>query len=135
MQGAQAWRSAGWQAGCWAGAGGASTRSAGVRRPGDARARLIESRITMRVIYALFAVVLGIATAAAQVSGSGTIQGTVTDPSGAAITGVSVTATQVETGVQTSRKTTDAGFFVLTPLQPGDYTVTARAAGFQAHIQ
>src|SRR5215469_8160773 len=89
----------------------------------------------MRFISALFAVVLGIATATAQVSGSGTIEGTAIDPSGAIIAGVSVTATQVETGVQTSRKTTDAGLFVLTPLQPGEYTVTARAPGFQALVQ
>src|SRR5215469_14979443 len=89
----------------------------------------------MRFISALFAVVLGIATATAQVSGSGTIEGTAIDPSGAIIAGVSVTATQVETGVQTSRKTTDAGLFVLTPLQPGEYTVTARAPGFQSLTQ
>src|SRR5215831_15010989 len=89
----------------------------------------------MRVGYALLAVALAAGTAVAQVSGSGTIQGTVTDPTGAVVAGVSVTATNVETGVQTSRKTTDAGFFVLTPLQPGEYTVTVRTAGFQSLTQ
>ena len=47
----------------------------------------------------------------------------------------SVTATNVATGVQTSRKTTDAGFFVLSPLQPGEYTVTVKAEGFQTLTQ
>jgi len=89
----------------------------------------------MRVIYALLAMLLSVAIAVAQVSGSGTIQGTVADPSGAIIPRVTVTATNVGTGVQTSRSTTDAGFFVLTPLQPGDYTVTAKAAGFQTMTQ
>ena len=71
----------------------------------------------------------------AQVGGTGTIQGTITDPSGAVVPGASVTAANVATGVQTSRKTTEAGFFVLSPLQPGEYTVTVKAEGFQTFTQ
>ncbi len=71
------------------------------------------------------------AFAIAQVGGGGTIQGTITDPSGAVVTGAEVAATNVATGVQTTAKTTDAGFFVLTPLQPGEYTVIVKAQGFQ----
>ncbi|MBZ5618618.1 MAG: carboxypeptidase-like regulatory domain-containing protein, partial [Acidobacteriia bacterium] len=89
----------------------------------------------MRVIDCLFAALLGVAAATAQVGGNGTIQGTVTDPSGAVVAGASVTATNVETGVETTRQTTDAGFFVLTPLQPGEYSVTVKAAGFQTLTQ
>ena len=66
-----------------------------------------------------------------QVGGTGSIQGTVTDPSGAVVAGASVTATNVATGVRTDRKTTDAGFFVLSLLPAGDYTVTVKATGFQ----
>jgi hypothetical protein len=73
--------------------------------------------------------------ATAQVGGSGTIEGTVTDPSGAAVPGASVSATNVQTGVQTNRKTTDAGFFVLSPLQPSEYTVTVKVGGFQTVVQ
>jgi hypothetical protein len=51
------------------------------------------------------------------------------------VAGATVTAANVETGVETSRKTTDAGFFVLTPLQPGEYTVTVKAEGFQTITQ
>src|SRR5436305_4364767 len=90
----------------------------------------------MRVFFCcLVAAFFGGAIAIAQVGGTGTIQGTVTDPSGAIIAGASVTATNVETGVQTSRKATDAGFFVLSPLQPGEYTVTVQADGFQTLTQ
>jgi len=85
----------------------------------------------MRVLSFVLVMLLTIATAAAQVGGGGTIQGTVTDPSGAVVTGAEVTAKNVQTGVETSRKTTEAGFFVLSPLQPGEYTVTVKAAGFQ----
>ena len=90
----------------------------------------------MRVfLCCLLSALLTVAIATAQVGGSGTIQGTVTDPSGAVVAGASVTAANVETGVQTSRKTTEAGFFVLTPLQPGEYTVTVKVDGFQTLIQ
>ena len=67
----------------------------------------------------------------AQVGGTGSIQGTVTDPSGAIVAGATVTATNIATGVTTVHTTTDAGFYVLPLLTPGEYSVTVKAAGFQ----
>jgi hypothetical protein len=46
-----------------------------------------------------------------------------------------VTATNVATGVETSRKTTDAGFFVLPLLPAGEYRVKVSATGFQVLTQ
>ena len=89
----------------------------------------------MRVFLSCLLTAIAAVVATAQVGGSGTIQGTVTDPSGAIVGGAAVVATNVETGVQTSRKTTDAGVFVLSPLQPGEYTVTVTADGFQTLTQ
>ena len=89
----------------------------------------------MRASYCLLASLVAAAIATAQVGGSGTIQGTVTDPSGSVVAGAAVIASNVETGVETSRKTTEAGFFVLSPLQPGEYTVTVKAEGFQTYTQ
>ena len=71
----------------------------------------------------------------AQVGGTGSIQGTITDPSGAVVTNATVTATNVATGVETSRKTTGAGFFVLPLLPAGEYTVKVNATGFQVLTQ
>ena len=70
-----------------------------------------------------------------QVGGTGTIQGTVTDPSGAVVAGASVTAVNTGTGVETSRKTTDAGFYALSLLPAGEYTVNVKVAGFQNFVQ
>lgn len=72
--------------------------------------------------------------ATAQIGGSGAIQGTVSDASGAVIPGVNVTATNSATGVKTSRQATAAGVYVLSPLAPGDYSVEAEATGFQRTV-
>ena len=87
----------------------------------------------MKVKCFFLAALLGVASAIAQVGGTGAIQGTVTDPSGAVVTGASVTATNEATGAETVRKTTDAGFFVLPLLVPGEYTVTVKEIG-RAHV-
>jgi len=71
----------------------------------------------------------------AQIGGSGSIQGTVSDPSGAVIPNATVTATNVATGVKTSRPTTAAGVYALSPLPAGEYTVAASADGFQTLVQ
>src|SRR5690349_950561 len=74
-------------------------------------------------------------TAWGQVTGSGTIQGSVTDSSGAVVPEASVTAINVATGVETERTTTPAGFYVLSPLPAGEYTVRVAASGFQTLSQ
>jgi hypothetical protein len=71
----------------------------------------------------------------AQIAGSGSIQGVMIDPSGAAIPGAKVTATNTATGVKTERATTMTGFYVLSPLAPGEYSVEVSAPGFQALVR
>ena len=53
------------------------------------------------------------------------------DTSNAAVPGATVTATNVATGIETIRQTTDAGVYALTPLPPGEYRVTVALDGFQ----
>lgn len=79
----------------------------------------------------IFAALFAVSSAFAQAGGTGTIQGTVTDPSGAVVPGASVTATNIATGVKTERQSTEAGFFVLSLLPAGDYKVAVTATGFQ----
>lgn len=85
----------------------------------------------MRHVAYCIAFLIAAGLAFGQAGGTGSIQGTVTDPSGAVVAGASVSATNLETGVRTDRKTTEAGFFVLSLLPAGDYTVTVTATGFQ----
>ncbi|HEX8686178.1 MAG TPA: TonB-dependent receptor, partial [Pyrinomonadaceae bacterium] len=73
---------------------------------------------------------LGIKPAAAQ-SATETLSGVVLDQNGAAITGASVVAFNVETGLERRAQTDDAGQFVIPLLPAGLYTVTFRREGFK----
>jgi hypothetical protein len=73
--------------------------------------------------------------AAAQTAGEGSIQGTVTDPSGAVVPNAAVTITNKSTGIATVQKTTSAGFFSIAPVLPGNYTLTVEAKGFEKLVQ
>lgn len=67
--------------------------------------------------------------------GAGSIQGTVTDPSGAVVPGATITAVNTANNQTTTRKTTSAGFYNLSPLAAGNYTVTVEEKGFQRLTQ
>jgi hypothetical protein len=71
----------------------------------------------------------------AQIGGTGTIKGTVIDPSGAVVPGAAVSATHVLTGVESRREATSAGLFVIAPLSAGTYKVAATAPGFRTVVQ
>jgi hypothetical protein len=59
------------------------------------------------------------------------IQGTVTDQSGAAVKGATITVTNQETGVSSKTSTNDSGFYSAQFLPPGKYTVQVEAASFK----
>ena len=66
---------------------------------------------------------------------AGQINGRVSDPAGAVITGAIVLAKSVETGLERMATTTDEGFYVITSLPPGIYEVTVQATGFATRAQ
>jgi Carboxypeptidase regulatory-like domain len=59
-----------------------------------------------------------------------TINGTVTDPSGAVVRGAKVTATNTATNIVRSTLTGSAGVYSLTELPPGPYNVAIEKTGF-----
>ncbi|MBI4471243.1 MAG: carboxypeptidase regulatory-like domain-containing protein, partial [Acidobacteria bacterium] len=62
------------------------------------------------------------------------ITGRVTDPSGAVIPGVEVTATNNATGAVRTAISNEGGIYTLTQLQPGTYNIRAELSGFKAKI-
>src|SRR5262245_43819293 len=73
--------------------------------------------------------------ALAQIGGTGSIQGTILDPSGAVVPGATVVATNAATGVATTRKASSAGVYALSPLPAGEYRVAVTAQGFSPLVQ
>ena len=65
----------------------------------------------------------------------GTITGTVTDASGAAIPNAKITILEVSTGLSYNTVTGDSGSYNRPALKPGTYTVIVEAAGFQKSEQ
>jgi hypothetical protein len=61
------------------------------------------------------------------------ISGTVTDASGAAVVGATVTATNVDTSVATTQQTNGQGFYSFPSLPLGKYTITVQQKGFKEY--
>ncbi len=102
----------------------------------------MQRRSTARATFGRWAlrmgVLLGILTllpgAFAQ-GGNVTIAGTVTDASGAIVTGAEVRVTQKNTGATRAATTNSSGQFNFTALPPTTYTVTVQAQGFKQSVQ
>lgn len=71
-----------------------------------------------------------LALAAAFGQTSGTIQGVVTDDTGAVIPGADILVTNVETGVANSISSNEVGFYTVPGLNQGLYSVTCASEGF-----
>lgn len=88
--------------------------------------RQVTAALALALLLALF-----VPAVFAQSSGTSGLAGTVTDPSGAAIPGVTVTLTSNATGQTRTSNTGADGTYKFTLLQPGDYKVRFAANGFK----
>ncbi|HZU10157.1 MAG TPA: TonB-dependent receptor [Pseudacidobacterium sp.] len=61
----------------------------------------------------------------------GSIQGVITDSSGAAVGNATITVSSQQTGFTKTLKTDAAGLYTVGPLTPGSYQVIVEASGFQ----
>ena len=89
------------------------------------------------VLYAmLFILVLVLGpNSNAQVANTGSVLGTVTDPSGAVVAGASVTLKNVGTGSVVAAETDQYGQYNFLAVSVGQYELVATKAGFKKHIQ
>jgi hypothetical protein len=84
-----------------------------------------------RLLGTILSVVLASVTLFAQ-SYTGRILGTITDQSGAALAGATVTVTDIARGTTRTITTDQAGAYVAPNLLPGSYKVRAEAKGFKS---
>ncbi len=87
----------------------------------------------MRLRWTSLVWLLAAATLEAQTFRGG-IRGTVSDSTNAALPGVTVTATQVGTGLARTAVTDNAGTYAFSELPLGDWNVTAALTGFSTGI-
>lgn len=75
------------------------------------------------LLFALFAVPASFAQ-------TGTVTGTLTDPSGAGVAAATITAHNVETNALRDVQSDDTGYYRITTLVPGRYEITFQKSGF-----
>jgi hypothetical protein len=88
----------------------------------------------MRSIRVFSIIAVAALTSGAFAQTTGSIEGTVTDPSGAPVPKASVKITQRQTGVVTASETNGAGYYLVENLAPGAYDVGVNQPGFKAYL-
>ena len=88
-----------------------------------------------RSLFWALALCVCASTGLAQLAGTGNIQGTISDPSGAVIAGAHVAVTNTATGVKHETVTSGGGVFSFPNLAIGTYDLSATASGFKAYSQ
>src|SRR5271169_423664 len=111
--------------------------SAGISQPfytlGGAKRQLIS--FTCAVVLAASLLLANPAAHAQGVGASGSLSGTVSDPTGAVIPKGTVTAEDASRGLRLTANVDSNGQYRFTSLSPGTYNLTAQIAGFQSQIQ
>lgn len=79
-------------------------------------------------------IILALGISAMAQSNKGTVLGTVKDPNDALVTAAKVTVVNVATQESRDATTGDDGTYIVSNLEPGKYTVTVEAPGFQSVV-
>src|SRR5260370_5752803 len=82
-------------------------------------------------LKALLAILLSLCAVSAYAQFKGSLQGRVLDPKGGVVSGAKVTVTNQDTGAARDTAASAEGFYRISELPPGKYTVTVEAAGFK----
>jgi len=118
------------------GAPGFSPRNGGSNRAEHAMEhtkQISSNRSPWMVLNLLVAVLLFGSPVLASVTAS--ISGAVKDPSGAAVVGATVTATNVETGIEHTLHSNAQGYYSFQELPLGHYNIKVQQTGFKTFLQ
>ena len=86
--------------------------------------------LTLVTAILLVSFCLNIGPVFGQGTNTGTVIGTVTDPTGAVVPGVAITLTDASTGTRLTSVTNSEGQYVLVNVQPSTYNISSAKAGF-----
>jgi Carboxypeptidase regulatory-like domain/TonB dependent receptor len=103
--------------------------------PKNEKASHVPARRTSVKIFVCVAVSMLLAIPFYAQTTNGSIQGQVTDPSGAVLGGATVTARNMDTGITVTAHSTDAGVYSLPDLRPGRYSIVVEAANLKKYQQ
>ena len=98
-----------------------------------AKVELSLSKVILFALF-LFTALLGPQAAIAQTA-TGSITGTVTDPSDLPISDAAIVVRNADTNTQTHYSTNNVGVYVAPYVQPGNYVVTTGKQGFQTVLR
>jgi hypothetical protein len=87
----------------------------------------LKARITL-----LLVTLLALSSALFAQTSTGEVNGTVTDPNGAAVAGATVKLINQATKIETQATPNESGYFIFVNVQPGTYSLRVEAKGFKA---
>jgi len=89
----------------------------------------------LQLVRVLFLSVLVSAAGTTALSQTAQVTGRVSDQSGAVVPGAQITLTNTATGINRESVSNDEGYFTIPLVQPGEYRITVKKAGFKPVIQ
>src|SRR6266404_8476264 len=92
-------------------------------------------RLYLHKVVVLLLIVLCAAFLSLAQGDTGRLQGTITDPSGGALTSATVEVTNTGTGRSVTSTTNDLGYYSVSALPPGHYRIEVSATGFVSRTE
>jgi len=105
-----------------------------IASPASGRYSSITNTPVALIVCALVAMLVGMVAVPSMVSAqavTGTLLGNVTDSSGAAVPGATVTATEIQTNIARTTVSNETGNYIISSLKNGTYNVQAELQGFR----
>ena len=98
----------------------------------DLASALFSSSKTRNIKYLILMLLVLVALPLATLAQNATLIGTVTDPQGGSVAGVTITVTNTATGAVKTATTNDSGSYAVPDMAIGHYNIKATATGFKA---